>query len=107
MSTQPDLFDQGDMSGMVHRAPLPTEVASAASLAPKRRAIQLAVLQALAEGGPQTAEQLELLPRFLDYGPSTIRKRVSELYAAREVVIVGRSQNSRGRPMMVWALPGQ
>ena len=51
-----------------------------------------------------TDEQLENLPEFHDYGPSTIRKRRSELFQQHALVAVGDTVNTRGRKMLVWAL---
>ena len=62
-----------------------------------------AVLASLAEHGPLTDEQLERLPRFACYGPSTIRKRRSELYQLGLIRTAGEEVNSRGKLMIVWA----
>jgi hypothetical protein len=82
----------------------PTSQAAAASIAPVRTALHLAVLEALRAGGPMTDEQLEQLPQFSLCGPSTIRKRRSELAQQGAVRHSGDSVNSRGRTMRVWAI---
>lgn len=48
-----------------------------------------AVIDALAYHGPRTDRELEQLPQFAHYGPSTVRKRRSELYAAGHVIAAG------------------
>jgi hypothetical protein len=66
---------------MVHRSDLPTSVGAAIRLVPRLGA---------------------LLPQFESYGPSTIRKRRSELYQAGELERSGVHRNSRGQTMTVW-----
>jgi hypothetical protein len=62
------------------------------------------VLDALEMYGPMTDEQLEQLPQFKSFGPSTIRKRRSELYQMGRLRRHGERQNSRGRYMVVWGV---
>jgi hypothetical protein len=62
------------------------------------------VLAAFRLYGNMTDETLENLPEFADYGPSTIRKRRSELYQQQALAVAGERLNSRGRKMLVWAL---
>jgi hypothetical protein len=62
------------------------------------------VLSAFEAHGRLTDEELERLPQFGCYGPSTIRKRRSELYLMGQLVRVGERNNSRGRRMVVWGM---
>jgi hypothetical protein len=62
------------------------------------------VLDAFDEYGSMTDEQLERLPQFSSYGPSTIRKRRSELYVMGRLMQAGEKVNTRGRRMIVWRL---
>jgi len=62
------------------------------------------VLDAFDEYGAMTDEQLEQLPQFKGYGPSTIRKRRSELYLMGQLVRIAERTNSRGRRMVVWGI---
>ena len=63
--------------------------------------IQRQVLHALAEAGSKglTDRELETLPIFAARGPSTIRKRRSELFHAGRVVRIGRRDG-----MAVWSI---
>ena len=47
-------------------------------------------------------EELELLDEFRRYGPSTIRKRRSELYQAGHITSDGARKNKRGQKMLTW-----
>ena len=82
----------------------PTSIAAANAMRRPLNDLHEAVLGAFHELGRLTDEQLEQLPRFASYGPSTIRKRRSELYAIGRLRQVGQVLNSRGRPMLVWGL---
>jgi len=73
-------------------------------IARRRTELHKKVLAAFTEHGSMTDEQLENLPEFHDYGPSTIRKRRSELFQQHALVAVGDTVNTRGRKMLVWAL---
>lgn len=99
---QLDIFKTPDLRGLVHRRGLLTERQSAEAILPHRNAIQAAVLERFNRLGPMTAEQCERLGDFLDYAPSTVRKRISELQLAGALVADGTIKNSRGRPMTVW-----
>lgn len=99
---QLDIFKAPDLCGLVHRRGLPTERQSAAAIVPHRNAIQQAVLESFQRFGPMTAEQCERLNDFASYAPSTVRKRISELQVAGDLVADGTIKNSRGRPMTVW-----
>src|SRR5262245_13356519 len=99
---QQDLFT--DIKGMVHRAPLSTEVAAAEFIARKRTELHDRCLRAFRKFGPMTDAELETLDEFATYGPSTIRKRRSELYQYGVLEICGERRNDRGRPMKVWQI---
>lgn len=68
-------------------------------------ALQRAVLDAIAERGPITARDLELLPRFRHYAPSTVRKRASELHRAKLVDAVMARPAGGGRRQSFYVLP--
>jgi hypothetical protein len=105
MSEHPNLFGEVIAEYFPVRWDSPsTSREAAASIAPVRTALHQAVLDALTAGGPMTDEQLERLPQFAHLGPSTIRKRRSELFQQGAVVAVGESRNSRGRLMLVWGV---
>ena len=97
---------EDDIQGMVHHDDPHTSVEAAIVIARKRTELHERVLQAFRDCGPMTDERLEELSRFEDYGPSTIRKRRSELYQDGVLVIVGEAMNSRGRTMFLWGLAG-
>jgi len=112
----PGLFDQGDeplfddvlpahdISGMVHAGDPHTSIDAAVVIEQRRTELYQKVLAAFARGR-MTDEELEELPEFRAYGPSTIRKRRSELYQQGALVVVGECRNSRGRKMLIWDLP--
>jgi hypothetical protein len=99
-----DADDADDLSGMFHADDPHTSVEAAAAVARKRTELHARVLQAFSEHGRMTDEDLELLPEFRDFGPSTIRKRRSELYQQGALEAVGDRVNSRHRKMLVWAI---
>jgi hypothetical protein len=107
--SQGSLFDDvhatTDIAGMVHRNDPHTSVEAAVVIARKRSELHEKVLAAFADRGRMTDEQLEQLPEFQDYGPSTIRKRRSELFQQQALRPYGERVNSRGRTMLVWGLP--
>jgi hypothetical protein len=90
------------LRGMVHADPHTTEIAAAEKIVPRLRDLHLKVLGELKVCGPMTDEQLERLPAFANYGPSTVRKRRSELYQAGFIEPCGEQQNSRGISMKIW-----
>ena len=67
---------------MVRQGDPDTSRAAAARIEPKVRTLHLAVLAAIDAAGEDglTDRELEQLAQFAHYGPSTIRKRRSELY---------------------------
>jgi hypothetical protein len=105
------MFDQGasdlDLTGMVRHGDPSTAKAAAGAVAQHRTELHKLVLEALRTHGPMTDEDLEQLPQFKDYGPSTIRKRRSELFESKDVLSSGARKNSRNRPMIVWKIAEQ
>ncbi len=66
-----------------------TSIAAAKAILPCRKVLQEQIVNALIVRGPMTDGELERLPMFSGYGPSTVRKRRSELYQAGRVVPTG------------------
>ena len=79
-----------------------TSIEAAASVEPKRTALQLRVLAILA-GGPMTAGEMECLPALRHLAPSTVRKRISELYQLDVIEKRGRGI-WRGSSMTLWGM---
>lgn len=94
-----------DIHGMVRESNPFTSKDAAIVVARKRTELHERVLAAFEQYGPMTDEELERLPEFRDFGPSTIRKRRSELFQQDALIVVGDRVNSRGRSMLVWRLP--
>ncbi len=93
-----DLFALADER--LHRVPdHETSIAAAKSILPCRTVLQQQIVNALIARGPMTDGELERLPMFADYGPSTVRKRRSELYQDGRVVPTG----ARRDGMKEWA----
>lgn len=89
---------------MVRENDAPTSLDAAARMRPKVNALHEQVLSALAAAGAEglNDRQLEQLPQFAHYGPSTIRKRRSELYQLGYVTHFGTRDG-----LMVWVrVPG-
>lgn len=97
-----DDFENGELEGMVRYHDHRTSIAAANAVVLSRRALQMRVLEAFADHGVMTDEELELLPEFAHYGPSTIRKRRSELYQAGLLITLGVRRNSRRRLMLIF-----
>ena len=97
-------FIEADITGMVHADDPYTSIDAATVVARRRNELHERVLAAFASHGAMTDEQLERLPEFHDYGPSTIRKRRSELFQQHALVVVGNKVNTRGRKMLIWTL---
>ena len=106
MPTQPTFFGEPDpprdISGMVRREGPETSEEAAEVVAPHRRALQERVWRAFQAHGPMSDEQLENLPEFEGYGPSTVRKRRTELSQRGELAEDGTCLNSRGRTVLVF-----
>jgi len=94
-----------DLSGMFHRSDPSTSIDAARTIERRRTELHERVLVAFREHGPMTDAELEALPEFDRYGPSTIRKRRSELYQASQLVVVGERRNDRHCRMLVWSVP--
>ncbi len=92
-----------DITGMVHADDPHTSIDAATVIALRRNELHEKVLAAFARYGSMTDEELENLPEFRDYGPSTIRKRRSELFQQHALVAVGDAVNTRGRKMLIWS----
>ncbi len=91
-----------DITGMVRRVGHSTSVAAAKILVRGATALQRRVLDAFKKHGPMTDEELERLPEFSEYGPTTVHKRRTELYQAGLVEQYSVKRNSRGVKMIVW-----
>lgn len=98
------LDDAPDLVGMVHRGDPHTSREAAEVIQKHQTELHAKVLEAFRMFGPMTDEQLEQLVEFRGYGPSTIRKRRSELYQADRLSVVGERVNTRGRKMLVWGM---
>jgi hypothetical protein len=99
-----DVLPDVSITGMVHADDPHTSIDAAVVMAHRRTELHEQVLAAFRLYGNMTDETLENLPEFADYGPSTIRKRRSELYQQQALAVAGERLNSRGRKMLVWAL---
>lgn len=91
-----------DLRGMHHADDPYTSVEAAAAVERRRTELHEKVLGAFDVHGAMTDEDLEQRPEFTDYGPSTIRKRRSELLQAGAIMAIGDRRNSRGRRMLIW-----
>jgi hypothetical protein len=91
------------MRGMVHTGDPSTSYAAARAVKPSITELQYAIVQVLAVYS-MTAEELETLECFKHLGPSTVRKRVSELYHLGVIEPVGKKRNSRNCLMIVWRM---
>ena len=105
MTTELDMFT--DLHGTLvpklnHSCDPPASFEAADRLKPDLSRLQALVLQAFSVHGPMTDEELELLPEFNAYGPSTIRKRRSELFHLRKLCSTGEKKNLRGFNMTIW-----
>jgi hypothetical protein len=97
--------DDADLRGMTHHDDPYTSVEAAAKIERHRTELHARVLQAFLEHGPMTDAELEQLPEFHGYGPSTLRKRRSELYHAHDLAAIGERRNARNCKMLVWSVP--
>jgi hypothetical protein len=89
-------------SGLVRIPDHSTSIAAAEKIAPVRSKLQEWVLAAFNRLGPMTAGECEQLTCFDDCAPSTVRKRISELYKAGELVETGIKRNG----MKEWKVRG-
>lgn len=97
----PDLFDwtPPDLTGMVRHPDHDTSVAAAAKVFEFRSALQREIYDVLLTG-PATDGELEAMDRFAAYGPSTVRKRRSELFQAGLL----RKTGARRGGMTIWEI---
>ena len=110
MESQASLFDVPTAAlppGMVGHDSPETSRQAAARVAERLTELQARVLDAFHVHGPMDDEQLEQLPEFIGFGPSTIRKRRSELFKAGRLLKLEATPgqehvNSRGATMAVW-----
>lgn len=93
-----------DIRGMVHSDDPSTSIEAAIDIARRRTELHARILEAFRAHGPMTDEELEQLDEFQNFGPSTIRKRRSELYQQKALAAVDERKNSRGYKMLVWNL---
>lgn len=84
-----------------------TSIEAAEAVGKGLRELHKRVLAAFTEHGDLTDEELEQLPEFEGFGPSTLRKRRSELYQMGRLAEAGSRTNQRGRRMKIWRLYGQ
>jgi hypothetical protein len=89
-------------SGLVRIPDHDTSVAAAVKIALVRSQLQQTILWAFTLDGPMTAGECENLGCFKDCAPSTVRKRISELYKAGELVETGIKRNG----MKEWKVRG-
>ena len=101
MNEQLELSPTADATriGMTHRHDHDTSIAAADRIQEHLSVLQEAVVTAFRVYGPMTARECERLNSFSRCGPSTVRKRISELYKAGKLVAVGRRDG-----MKVWGL---
>lgn len=102
-----DQGDMFDMRGMVRIPDHSTSVDAAAHLLPKLNDLQIKVLSAIRAQPEICDTELEELPQFDGYGPSTIRKRRSELCQQERVVVVGVKRNANGRKQNTYKVNDQ
>jgi len=100
MNEQLSLFSP--VRGMVRNPDHSTSVEAAEKLAGGLSVLQRKVLLAFKLNGPMTDQELERLPEFAEFGPSTIRKRRSELLQSLQLVADGVKLNDHGVKMKVW-----
>lgn len=89
---------------MVRQGDHETSTAAAEKVVKFRNRLQESVLEAFRELGDMTDWTLENLDRFRTYGPSTIRKRRSELYQLGLLKAVGKQRRDNGIPMTIWSI---
>jgi hypothetical protein len=103
----PPMQKRHDIKGMVRRDSSSTSIAAAHVVVRRVTKLQRRVLEAFRQHGPMTDEELERLPEFSEYGPTTVHKRRTELYQANRVDRESTRRNSRGIKMTVWNLTPQ
>lgn len=92
-----DLFTLAD-ERLVRIPSHQTSIDAAKAILPCRTVLQQQIMNALLLYGPMTDGELEALQIFGGYGPSTVRKRRSELYHEGRIALTGK----RRLGMNVW-----
>ena len=93
-----------DITGMVRSEDHATSIAAAKILVRGVTDLQRRIVSSFKQFGPMTDEELERLPEYSEYGPTTVHKRRTELYQAGKVEQHSVKRNSRGKKMIVWQL---
>lgn len=99
-----DFGKSGRLAPKTHKNDPVTSVAAAVALQPRLSRLHKQVMAALKAHGPMIDTELEELPQFRGYGPSTLRKRRSELFQAGYLRRVAVRRNSRGQKMIAWGI---
>lgn len=90
------------IKGLVRVVDPDTSRLAAECLIPNLTKLQALVYETIKLHGPVTDEKLENCFDRNAFGPTTIRKRRTELYQAGVLRDVGRATNARGRSMILW-----
>lgn len=93
-----DLFTLAD-ERLVRIPDHSTSIDAAKAIMPCRTVLQQQIVTALLARGPMTDGELEKLEQFANYGPSTVRKRRSELYHDGKIIPTGKRRDG----MKEWA----
>lgn len=103
---QTELFSHNDVSvkGMVHAGDPSTSHEAAHGINQCKTKLHQRVLAAFQTFGAMTDGELEAIPEFASYGPSTLRKRRSELFQLGRLKVKAKRRNGRGFNMVVWDL---
>jgi len=96
----------GPLKSMVRRNDGATSRAAALAVEPRLSELQADIMAALRHHGPLTDEELERLPEFRMYAPSTVRKRRTDLFKMGRVrALKEKRLNSTGTALMtVWTV---
>lgn len=105
MGNQPGLFEPPvpTKNEMARNTDPSTSHETAAIMVDRVPKIQAVVIAAYEKHGAMTARTAERLPEFGDYGFSTIRKRISELYQSGLLQECGVDRSGRA-PCMIFGL---
>ena len=96
----------GPLKSMVRAHDHATSRAAALAVEPRLSELQASIMAALRHHGPLTDGELEALPEFRAYAPSTVRKRRTDLVAMGEVRATKEKRpNERGSAVLtVWTV---
>lgn len=97
-----ELIDSCEFKTMMRKNDPRTSKEAAAKIVPHLSDLHNQVIDCFLLYGSMTDEELENLPHFKDYGPSTVRKRRGELFRAKLLKEVGVKKNKRGQSMIIW-----